>query len=243
VLPFEADTVEDMILKHLSTIAEPPSARAKPERGITPALDALVLQCLQKRPEDRPSSMQEVELRLNRARDEIRGPDAAVAPAPSAVGGGLWRQRPFVMALAATGALGVLAVTVLVTLMLVGHRTPPVATVTPAPSPTPVPSPGEASTPEKKGHAPTINIAFATNPSGALVRDESGRVLGITPLKIARAKAGRSNRFVFELAGFAAAIRKVSLVEDSHVSVDLMPLAGTAKAKAPAPPAKKKTGH
>lgn len=65
--PFEGRTVVEVCSKHLMEPPRPPSLEA-PERGIPPALDALVLSLLSKSREDRPSSAAELEARL----DEVR---------------------------------------------------------------------------------------------------------------------------------------------------------------------------
>jgi serine/threonine-protein kinase len=53
-LVFESETPLQTILKHLQATPEPPSRRT--DRPIPAALEALVLACLAKRPEDRPPS-------------------------------------------------------------------------------------------------------------------------------------------------------------------------------------------
>jgi hypothetical protein len=52
---FEAETITDILLHHLTTTPKPPSARSGPFQ-IPPALDALVMACLAKKPADRPRS-------------------------------------------------------------------------------------------------------------------------------------------------------------------------------------------
>jgi serine/threonine-protein kinase len=65
--PFEGRTVVEVCSKHLMEPPRPPSADA-PERGIDPALDALVLSLLSKSAADRPSSASELESRLEQLR-------------------------------------------------------------------------------------------------------------------------------------------------------------------------------
>ena len=88
-LVFEADTSLQMIVKHLQSDPDPPSNRTNAE--IPPALERIVLACLAKRPDDRPSSAAELRRALRtvaidpwtqedakRWWDEMRSP----APAP-----------------------------------------------------------------------------------------------------------------------------------------------------------------
>jgi len=62
-LVFEADTPLKMILQHASADADPPSARTEVE--ISPELDAVVLDCLQKDPARRPQSAAALRDRLD----------------------------------------------------------------------------------------------------------------------------------------------------------------------------------
>jgi len=61
-LVFEGDTPLQTILQHLQNAPEPPSRRTT--RAIPEELEALVLECLAKQPEDRPSSAADVSRRL-----------------------------------------------------------------------------------------------------------------------------------------------------------------------------------
>jgi eukaryotic-like serine/threonine-protein kinase len=61
-LVFEGDTPLQTILKHLQHPPEPPSRRT--DRRIPPELEAVVLACLAKRPDDRPRSAAELSVRL-----------------------------------------------------------------------------------------------------------------------------------------------------------------------------------
>jgi eukaryotic-like serine/threonine-protein kinase len=67
-LVFQADTPMGLVMEHVRTVPVPPSSRT--ELPIPAALDRLVLDCLAKRPEDRPDSARELLRRL----DEIEIP-------------------------------------------------------------------------------------------------------------------------------------------------------------------------
>ena len=60
---FAADTPIALIMQHVQSAPVPPSVRT--ELPIPPALDALVLSCLAKRPVDRPQSAKELGRRLD----------------------------------------------------------------------------------------------------------------------------------------------------------------------------------
>ena len=92
-LVFEADSGMQMVLRHVSEAPVPASERTELE--VPPELDALVLACLAKRPEDRPADAADVVRRLAaipflepwtpaRARHwwEAHQPEGRAAPAP-----------------------------------------------------------------------------------------------------------------------------------------------------------------
>lgn len=59
---FTGDTPMGLLLQHVNTPAPAPSTRAK--QPIPPALDQLVLACLEKNPNDRPQTARELSRRL-----------------------------------------------------------------------------------------------------------------------------------------------------------------------------------
>jgi serine/threonine-protein kinase len=65
---FRGESILEVCSKHLLQAPEPPSARAG--RALPPALEQLVLDCLEKKPEQRPPSARVFLERLSRARSE-----------------------------------------------------------------------------------------------------------------------------------------------------------------------------
>jgi len=59
---FTATNAAKMLMQHLEASPVPPSHRADAE--VPPELDAVILACLAKRPDERPSSAQELSARL-----------------------------------------------------------------------------------------------------------------------------------------------------------------------------------
>ncbi len=55
--PFKGSTPKDLLMKHLATVAAPPSEYNK---NVTPEMDRMVLRMLAKKPKDRQKNMQEV---------------------------------------------------------------------------------------------------------------------------------------------------------------------------------------
>jgi serine/threonine-protein kinase len=59
---FQADSVVEMLAQHTGTAAEPPSRHS--DEDIDPTLERLIMACLDKRPEERPSNAGELEAEL-----------------------------------------------------------------------------------------------------------------------------------------------------------------------------------
>jgi len=76
--PFQGDTPLAVLHQHTSRLPVVPSARA-PDRHISPELDALVMRCLAKRPDDRFATMQELATAISAATGAT---PAAPRPAP-----------------------------------------------------------------------------------------------------------------------------------------------------------------
>ncbi|MCB9703328.1 MAG: protein kinase [Myxococcales bacterium] len=61
--PFDGETLEEVLMGQLNDPPMPPS-QVRPDRTIPPALEAVILRCLEKKPEDRYASMAELEAAL-----------------------------------------------------------------------------------------------------------------------------------------------------------------------------------
>ncbi len=71
-VPFRADTPEETARKHLSASARRPRRLKNVQHRIPPALEALIMHCLEKKPEDRPQSMKEIQPELAMIADMVR---------------------------------------------------------------------------------------------------------------------------------------------------------------------------
>jgi serine/threonine protein kinase len=90
-LPFEAPTLMAILSKHLTDMPQPPSQR-RPDLAIPPALEALIMHALQKSPDARPRSMEQVAERLAELRTSMpeaggfrTPPPRTHTPAPGAL--------------------------------------------------------------------------------------------------------------------------------------------------------------
>jgi eukaryotic-like serine/threonine-protein kinase len=166
-LPFTSDTPVGYLTKHLSEVPVPPRAR-RPDLGISPALDAVIVRALEKDPAARFASAEAMRGALLAAAPT----EPAVAAAPATVvakNGARSRRRGIAVmaigvaavALGGAVALGVLKRTVI---------SLPTATATAPPSPSPSPSPSPAATPTSDPKAPAtpapaVAEAVAASPS------------------------------------------------------------------------------
>ena len=92
-LPFEAPSIMAVLAMHINDTPKPPSAR-RPELNLPPALDNLIMAALQKKPEQRPPSMERY--------------DEMIAECLASLGGGTAQpfaaQNPSALMFAATAA-------------------------------------------------------------------------------------------------------------------------------------------
>jgi serine/threonine-protein kinase len=76
-VPFTADTFGKILLKHIGEAPVPPR-QARPDLGITPALDAFILKCLAKNPEDRPADARALLALFEEAAGAQQSPDGGI---------------------------------------------------------------------------------------------------------------------------------------------------------------------
>jgi tRNA A-37 threonylcarbamoyl transferase component Bud32 len=208
--PFEADNAVHILMAHLHTPV-PPFRERNPDVAVPEVLAALALRCLDKRPEGRPATMDEVLGSLRQAELELglsgggatfteRSMPAGRLPSiPPATDLGALRptmpqgqpaapaRRPLaiIVGVIALGTLG-LAAGIFVE-----------SKMTPAPRPA---APATASRPVALGQ---YRLEIDSEPSGAAVV-ESGNVLGATPVGVMidnAAVASAPRRFVLRLPG------------------------------------------
>jgi eukaryotic-like serine/threonine-protein kinase len=83
-VPFEAPNMTGVMMKHLGEVAVPPSQR-RPELGLPPELDALVLRALEKDPARRFQTMTEFRDALSRVLEVLGDkPEVIITPPPAA---------------------------------------------------------------------------------------------------------------------------------------------------------------
>jgi eukaryotic-like serine/threonine-protein kinase len=242
--PFRAGSLGEMVVQHL-TVAPPRPSDCVPEsqEPIPPELDALVLACLEKDPDDRPSTMAEVHARLAEAEAARTGGTAATATASSPAGAPATdfdnRAAPAAEAGVATGTeddaralrsarpwipvaalAGVGAVLLVFTIGRGGEgETVPLDATAAAAGPPEVVE--EALPAEPEGPA-RVTVSLDSTPQGARVfRAGSEEPLGVTPLALDLPRADEEAAFALRLNGHLDAEARVSLSESSQISVVL----------------------
>ncbi|MEZ4337733.1 MAG: serine/threonine-protein kinase [Sandaracinaceae bacterium] len=219
-LPFSARTLGDFIIKHSTEDALPPSQRPGAQ-AIPRALDELVMQCLEKQPEDRPASMLVVEHELRAiATDESPSLELPVVRVPPAR-----RSSPLPLILGGIALLGLLGGLAIWALSSgeAGHpsaaadaptqaptRAPTEAAIEPLPEPEPAPEPT------------TISLSFASEPPGAEVWPAGADApIGVTPLSTTVSRSDESGTYELRMAGHTSVQQTVRLDRDANVHVVL----------------------
>jgi serine/threonine-protein kinase len=244
--PFPLEGFGEIISAHLNT--PPPPLRSR-QASVPPAVEALVLRMLAKRPEDRPASMEAVVAELDRL---LAGTPTIVAPEPAPR---LPRTEKLPTARASTGGLstftsaasvvqelpeeqpagsgrsrwiagGAVALVVAIAVAVWGgsSRKPrPAPAARPVEVVTPPPSrPAPQPPPPPVEKAPaTVVISIDSTPAGAEVVDASGTVLGNTPF-VGRFPAGEGQaKLGLQKEGFRAKHLTLPLERDQTLSVTL----------------------
>lgn len=223
-VPFRGNNYLSIISQVISTEPRRPS-EVRPDLGISPALEAVVLRAMAKDRAARYQTMAELDADL--ARLESGAEVAAMSlsgPRSSRVGRGTRsnaRSRLFVWGVAVAGVVA--AVALLVPRFL-PERAPsaapatPAAPVPPAP-PAPAPEPQPAPPP-----APTIQLVtvhVTSDPPGAEVWWESLKK-GVTPVDISFPRADDKVELVLKLKGYEDARVPFFPLKDDQLSVTLI---------------------
>jgi serine/threonine-protein kinase len=231
VVPFKADTPTKTLTEHVFNKVVPPSER-RPDLNIPPALEAVVMRALQKKPGDRFADLREMIGALERVDGELRGDAPRRGPAPTLLRRATTRPPSDTMAELAQvrGPIarrqrmilggGALVVVIGVTVAVVASRPPKPVVATPVVTPAPVAAAAEA---PKAPVAPSdVEIVLRTTPAGAEVL-EAGKPVGNAPVTLRRPRAELATLFTFRKPGFAEESRAVTPSSDKEIEVVLEP--------------------
>jgi hypothetical protein len=223
--PFVAESPSEVIVMHLTA---PPAPLRKLEPNVHPALEALVMRCLQKNPDQRPQTMDEVARELDRIAGQPRPTpepivsghtptdlDARMRRTGTSVPTGfttlssstgervapVTRSRTTRLTLILAGALVAAAIPTAILL----SRGNDAGVVTPAPAPI------RAAAPE----ATTITLTIDSDPTGADVyRAADGVLLGKTPHVETLPKGAGAAVYLLKLDGYDDTKIAVPLAKD-----------------------------
>jgi serine/threonine-protein kinase len=242
--PFSGDDVTELLAKHLFEKPVAPSTYA----AVSEEMDALVLGCLAKEPEQRPASMIDVRDRLRAqigvvSAARLGRPSPAVTPTPQTTLGRsaaevvslhIPTKRPPVALIFGVAA----GVAVLLTLAVRGSRStdqpPPVAVVAAKPVAPPVVAPPVVA-PAVATPARAVTLRVLSEPSGADVyRVADGIGVGRTPLAQSIPAANGHAVYVLKLAGYEDQRIELAADHDGERTATLTRLRARAKTAAPA---------
>lgn len=172
VVPFNDTSLASILVKQLNEVPEPPSRR-RPDADIPPALEAVALRCLEKDPDKRFQSADEVIAALDSAGMGSAEPGASkeatvVIPRAAAVSGGQRTSRTMWMLLVATLVVSV-AVAAALVMPRRSSKEPEVEPVRLAAPDLPPPAPAVIETPAV--HQPEPVPGSARDPRPAVPRD------------------------------------------------------------------------
>ena len=240
--PFTAVNYLGIIAQHASDPPKPPS-KVRPDLEIPPQVETIILKAMAKQPEERFSTMAEMEGALIHALATV-DPAAAVTYAPDATPPSILTTATGVSQrrLTSTKPVPVWAILVAVLVAMAGvtylvlnqdppnrpgpeiKAKPPQTTKVPVKAPPAVPDTGPAVA-DTSVEAPVehkqVTLEIITIPPGADVLGRGGKVLGKTPLTLKRDRSREPLKLVFKRRGHFSARREVALDKDGKVVVPL----------------------
>jgi eukaryotic-like serine/threonine-protein kinase len=214
-LPFDGRTMGDILVQHVSQ--PPPPIRPSSPR-VPAALEAVILRCLAKRPEDRPASMKELRAALKESVAHLTR--QAEQPPPRAA-----RRTALLGAFVAVAA-GLAAGGV----VLLRHDAQPAA---PPPPRVVVAAPDAARAPLAAAAPPAppapppvvqplrVHVSVGTQPAGAQIIDEkTGNLLGRTPARLVLDRDAEV-ALLLRLSGYEDRRQAVRATADTDIFVEL----------------------
>jgi len=218
-VPFDGQTMAEILVKHVN---HPPP----PLRGVPPAVEKIVLRCLEKSPADRFPSMIELRETMREAIPPTLPARAERSPSEPARRGGVEAPRsgrrrtsrrllsrvPLILGI--IGAVAAVA-SVIVTLVRSPPPEEPLAARPLAVTPLPV----DAASPVVQPLV--VSVGVGTDPPGAQIVDEkSGSVLGVTPARL-DLERGRELPILLRLPGYEPRRQTVKASGDTDLMIEL----------------------
>ena len=230
-VPFRGENAPKTLTKHVFEAVVAPS-RLRPDLDIPPAVEAIVLRLLQKKPNDRYADMRELIVALEAAEQQLKSEQASqrrarrTAAQSAEVAGAideLPRTRTPMYVALGLGAAATLVVAVVAVAHLSKRRPSAAATASASALPSLAPSPSSVTPAGAAPSAPAasdVEIQLTTVPPGAEVLLGS-EPLGTSPIDVRRARTAQPVTFTIRRAGFKDAARSVVLDRDQTLEVVL----------------------
>jgi serine/threonine-protein kinase len=249
-VPFKGDNATKTLTSHVFDTVTPPSVR-NPELNIPPALEAVVMKTLNKKPTDRYADKKELMNELDKVEADLRagrlgpaksrGPEVVrdtvrTAPTVANDDDDLKPPRSDMPLYLGIGAAAIVLIGMTVAAVSRGGAKPttaPVAVSAPPPAAAPQ-APSSAAPPAAPGKQ--VEILLRTLPPGAEIFDGPER-LGESPLQLRRPLDNSTMALTIRHGGYKDVSREVLLDRDRDVEVVLVPKPKTvASAHRPAAP-------
>jgi serine/threonine-protein kinase len=256
-VPFKGENSTKTLTKHVFELPVPPSQR-RPDLNVPPALEAVVMRTIQKKPADRYADLRELMGELDRVEADLRvgrlgpapTPARAAAPSPTAVTAPplaaptvqtsqvdddlvpARRRGPLYVALGGVGAAALVGL-----LVAVSHGGSKPRPAQAALSPIVAPKAPVTATAAPAAQPEDVEIVLRTVPPGAEIF-EGAELVGTSPLPLRRPRSESPLGFTIKRAGYLAVSREVVPSKDRDVEVVLVarPHDKVATARRPAPP-------
>jgi len=229
--PFKAESAREHMAKHI--MATPPRpARWRVQAREVPALEELILECLAKKPEDRPQRMKDIERRLQKILESLPdGGNLDAEPRSS------YRRRWIWTGVAAVASIGIGTVLAVAT---TGSRSRSAAGTAPARSSLATPAwtpPVPAANPAQT----SVRITFDSAPAGASVfREGEDRPLGVTPFVATFAASPETETFEYRLEGWRVERTSLALTADTEIKIPLVPAEAASSSSSSSRPARER---
>jgi hypothetical protein len=210
--PFKADTAREHMAKHI--MATPPRpARWRVQAREFPALEELILECLAKKPEDRPQQMRDLERRLQKILESLPdGGDPEVETRSSV------RRRWVWTGVAAALSIGVGTILALATTGFRSRSDRAAMTAVGSPVPAAAARSGSSARPATG----SVRVTFDSIPAGASVfREGAEHALGVTPFVASFTGSPETVTFEYRLDGWRVERTSLALTVDTEIKIPL----------------------
>jgi eukaryotic-like serine/threonine-protein kinase len=240
-VPFDADNLMGILTKHLYETPIAPHELAPPV-DVAPAMEAIILKCLQKKPEQRYQSMAELSADLEAVargltpRAVIDKVERAAASGPQTLTGvearvslatgpiEIRKSRTPMFAAAGLAAVVLLGAGVFMMRGKHDDTQQPTAATKPAEETPAQPTAANAPEAEKPTPPPPSMVTVTSYPANAEIYQE-GALVGNSPYALSKPENGKDVKLELRLPGYDSKVVTISAATGSSIGVNLAPKA------------------